>query len=106
MCICCSIIAFYQFWGRKLHQFSRESIKVFNHKELIYDININDITEIKYIKCNIKYIWNRLSGDSMDDGYACKMYVMTQGNAITLGCFSLREANRIKKLYGDLVKII
>lgn len=42
----------------------------------------------------------------MDDGYACKMYVMTQGNAITLGCFSLREANRIKKLYGDLVKII
>lgn len=65
-----------------------------------------DIVEIKYIRCNIQYIWKRIEGTPRG-GDACKMYVkMKQGNCYIIGCFSVRDVKKIKKLYGDLVQII
>lgn len=96
-----------KFCDRRMHIFSNDDIRVFEKKQLIDYINVNDIVEMKYIKCNIQYLWKRISGDSMSDGYACKMYVkMKQGNCYILGCFSTRDVKKIKKLYGDLVQII
>ena len=106
LCLAISAIIFYHFYDRRLHVFSNTCIQVFEKKQLVDYINVNDIIEIKYIKCNIQYLWKRLSGDSMREGYACKMYVyMKQGNCYILGCFSVIDVKKIKKLYGDLVKI-
>lgn len=104
ICICGILIC--KFYDRKLHIFSNDSIQVFEKKQLIDYINVKDIVEIKYIRCNIQYIWKRIEGTPRG-GDACKMYVtMKQGNCYIIGCFSTRDAKKIKKLYGDLVQII
>lgn len=100
-------ILLYKFCDRRLHLFSKESIQVFEGKELLDCINVKDIVEIKYIKCNIEYLWKRISGDSMREGDACRMYVkMQQGNCYIIGSFSIMDAKKIKRMYGDLVRII
>lgn len=101
------VLLFFKYYDRRLHVFSQDNIQVFEKKQLVDYIAVKDIVEIKYIKCNIEYLWKRLSGDSMSDGYACNMYVkMKQGNCYIIGSFSRLDVRKIKKLYGDLVQMI
>lgn len=100
-------ILFVKFWNRKQYYFSEIYIQSFKFKRETLQVKVEEISTIRYVRFNYKYIWKRICGDPMNEGFACKMYVfLKSGGQITLGCFTTRQAKKIKSLYRDLVQII
>ena len=100
------VILLLAFLHRKKYVCTANNISVYSHNKLINQINIDDIIKIKYRKLRLSYIFALYDGEKFD-GSCWRAYMyMKSGSRITLDIFDIKDAKKLKRLYGELVQIV
>lgn len=94
-----------KFVNRKTYVFSKDGIAVYRRKNQIKQYDIDTVICLKYNRFRFSYIFYMMNG-GMPDGGCWKLYVfLTNGSRITLDVFALKDVEKLKTLYGDLLQI-
>ncbi|MDE5943442.1 MAG: hypothetical protein K2H30_04455 [Clostridia bacterium] len=100
-----SAILFVAFYKGNIYVFNTEKIKVYKREKFVEEISVNNIESIRYKPFRLRYIITIFLGE-LSDGGAWKLHVkFKDGNKRELGCFSKKDAEQLKELYGEMFVI-
>lgn len=94
-----------KFIKRRTYKFTDESIVVLKKGQAVKEIRIENILSLTYKKFKVRYVFSVFVGE-LQDGGCWKLYLdMANGSRITLDIFDVKDVQKLKDLYGDLVQI-
>lgn len=100
------VIMIARFYNGAHYLFKTDSIHVFKGKKFIEKIDIENVETFYYHPFRFRYIITIFGGELMDSG-VWKLHIkFKDGTKKSLCFFSLKNAEQIKEIYGELINIV